>query len=128
MAYSLELSEIARNWGLLIAATLGIAIAIWRAIAADRQSKAQMNQVEQGRREHVATLFSEAVKSLDDQKLHVRLGSILMLREIVSAFPELSRPAVDLLSSYLSSVEYGDDDPPTDVQAIIDIVVPRAEI
>jgi len=83
-----------------------------------------MDQVKQTRREHVASLFSEAVQHLDDEKLHVRLGAIFMLREITEVFPELSRPAVDLLTSFLQTVEYGDDEPPADVQAIMETVLP----
>jgi len=121
---AVEVSEVFRNWGIVAAGLVGLAIAVWRAVAADRQSKAQMDQVTQAHREHVAKLFGEAVQQLDDEKLHVRLGAIFMLREITEVFPELSRPALDLLTSYLQAVEYGDDEPPTDVQAIMETILP----
>ncbi len=73
----------------------------------------------------MATLFSQAVPALEDDKLHVRLGAIFTLREIVEAFPDLSRPTVDLLSAYLASVEY-DDEIPRDVEEIIAIIIPKA--
>ena len=124
---SVELSEIVRNWVLVLAAVAGVGIAVWRAFAADQQARAQRESVYQTRREHVATLFGEAVRQLDDDKLHVRLGAIFSLREIVEAFPELSRPTVDLLAAYLSSVEYAGDEPPRDVAEIIAIVVPTTD-
>jgi len=124
---AVEASEVARNWGIVAAGAAGIAIAVWRALAADRQSRAQREQVFQSHREHVATIFGEAVNRLSDDKLHVRLGAVFMLREITEAFPDLSRPTVDLLTSYLRTVGYGDEDPPADVQAIMEIIVPVQE-
>ena len=79
----------------------------------------------QSRREHVAKIFSSSVELLDNEKLHVRLGAIFALREVVEAYPELSRPTVDLLTAYLTTVDYGDDDPPADVAEIMSVVIPQ---
>ena len=122
-----EISEIVRNYALVAAAFGGGAIAVWRAIAADRQSRAQRDQVRQARREHVAEIFGEAVAKLDDEKLLVRLGAIYTLREIVDGYPDLKRPTVDLLSAYLAQVNYNDEEPTADVSAIMQIILPRAE-
>lgn len=108
---------------LVTAAFGGGAIAIWRALAADRQSRAQRDQVRQSRREHVAEVFGNAVANLDNEKLHVRLGAIYTLREIVEGFPDLSRPTVDLLTSYLAQVDYQNEEPPADVRAIMAMIV-----
>ena len=78
-----ELSEVIRNYGLVAAGFVGILIAVWRALAADRQSRAQRDQVE--RRRHAADLFSKAVSNLDNEKLHIRLGAIYALRDIMEA-------------------------------------------
>lgn len=124
MPTPVDLSEIIRNYALVAAAVIGVGIAIWRAIAADRHSRAQRDQVAQARREHVAEMFGQAVGKLDDAKLHVRLGAIYTLREIVEAYPDLSRPTVDLLTSYLASVDYQDEEPPADVRAIMVMILP----
>ena len=121
----LELSEIVRNYGIVLAGAIGIAVAVWRAMAADRQSRAQRDQVTQSRREHVADTFGQAVAKLDDEKLHVRLGAIYTLREIVEAYPDLSRPTVDLLQNYLRTVRYESEEPPADVRAIMSMILPR---
>jgi hypothetical protein len=121
----LELSEVVRNYGIVLAGAIGIAVAVWRAIAADRQSRAQRDQVAQSRREHVAEIFGQAVAKLDDEKLHVRLGAIYTLREIVEAYPDLSRPTVDLLQNYLRTVTYESEEPPADVRAIMAMILPR---
>jgi hypothetical protein len=76
---AIELSEVIRNYALVAAAIGGGAFAIWRAIAADRQSKAQRDQVSQARREHAAEMFANAVAKLDNEKLHIRLGAIYAL-------------------------------------------------
>ena len=88
---AVDLSEIIRNYALVAAAIGGALIALWRAIAADRQSKAQAVQFLQTRQEHAAKLFADAVERLGDERLHVRLGAILTLRELVDAYPDLSR-------------------------------------
>jgi hypothetical protein len=121
-----EWSELIRNYGIVAAGAIGIGIAIWRAIAADRQSRAQRDQVAQARREHVADIFGQAVAKLDDEKLHVRLGAIYTLREIVEAYPDLSRPTVDLLASYLKQVNYQDEEPPADVRVIMAMILGTA--
>ena len=122
---SIELSEIIRNYSLVAVAIGGLVIAIWRAVAADRQSKAQAVQFLQARQEHAAKLFADALERLDDNRLHVRLGAILTLRELVDAYPDLSRPTVDLLTAYLAELDYGDEEPPSDVREIMNIVLPR---
>lgn len=55
----------------------------------------------------------------------MRLSAIVMLRNTVAAYPELSDATIKVLTSYLSSYEYSDDDPPADVREIIDLVVPK---
>jgi hypothetical protein len=118
-------SEVARNYALVLAAVFGVAVAIWRAIAADRQARAQAMQVEQARREHVAKLLADATERLDHEKLHMRLGAILSMRSVVEAYPDLSGEAVDLLTAYLADLDYGDEDPPADVAEIMRLVIPR---
>lgn len=125
IASPVEISEIIRNYAIVLGGLTGLGVAIWRAVAANRQSNAQLQQMQQGRREHVAEIFGRAVEQLDAEKLHVRLGAIYTLREIVEAYPDLSRSAVDLLSSYLTTVDYADEEPPIDVQEVMKIVIPR---
>lgn len=118
-------SEIVRNYGIVVAGAVGIGVAIWRAIAADRQSLAQRDQAIQSRREHETELFAKAISDLDNRHLHMRLAAILMLKNTVEVFPELSGAAIKILTAYLGGVEYSDEDPPADVQEIIDSIVPK---
>lgn len=75
----------------------------------------------------MAEAFGAAVANLDNDKLHVRLGAIYTLREIVDAYPDLSRPTVDLLTSYLAEVDYQDAEPPADVRAIMAMILPPVQ-
>ena len=122
----LEITELIQNVGLIVVAMVGIGIAVWRAHALDRQSKAQQESVAHSRREHVATLFDQAVRQLDSDKMHVRLGAVFTLRETVEAFPELSRPTIDFLGAYLEmSKSSENDDGETharDIQEIMNIL------
>jgi hypothetical protein len=77
-----------------------------------------------GRRDHVAELFNRAVGQLKDEKLEVRLGAILTLGQVCRDFADLSDPVIRLLTTYLreNRVDYGDGQPPADVQEIMNIL------
>ncbi|MFO1209567.1 MAG: hypothetical protein U1E40_10140 [Amaricoccus sp.] len=123
-----ELSEVVRNYALVAAGFGGGAIAIWRAIAADRQSRAQRDQVMQSRREHATELFSRAVGTLDSETLHIRLGAIYTLRDIMDVYSvEQGLAARDLLTQYLADMNYADGEPPADVRAIVAALLPPAD-
>lgn len=83
MACWIQLSELVRNFGLIAAAVVGVIIGWYRVRAANRQADAALRQSDLARREHVAELFNRAVGQLEDEKLHIRLGAVLTLRQIV---------------------------------------------
>lgn len=121
MHWWVELSEVIRNLGLLVAACIGVWIAFRRVMAATRQADASLEQASLARRDHVAELFNRAVGQLADDRLEVRLGAVYTLRQIADDFPDLAKPTFDLLSAYLrENVEdYGNNEPPIDVREII---------
>lgn len=127
----LTISEIVRNFGLVvggvIGGTIGIYLAWKRVIASTRQAEASLQQAELARRDHVAELFNRAVGQLTDGKLEIRLGAIYTLRQIARDFPDLSGPTFELLSTYLreSGKNYGDNEPPVDVREIMNIIRDR---
>jgi len=91
--------EMVRNFGLALAAFVGIFLAWKRVTAANRQAEATLRQAELARRSHVAELFNQAVGQLTDAKLEVRLGAIYTLRQIARDFPDLAQPTLELLST-----------------------------
>jgi hypothetical protein len=121
MTELVQLSDIIRNLGLVLAAGIGIYLAWRRVSAATRQADASLQQAEMARRDHVSELFNRAVGQLTADKLEIRLGAIYTLRQIARDFPDLSRPTFELLSTYLteSAGRYGDHEPPVDVQEIV---------
>jgi hypothetical protein len=126
----IAVSELVRNFGLLAAALVGLILAGMRVVAANRQAHAAQHQAELARRGHVAELFNRAVGQLDDEKLQIRLGAIYTLRQIAQDFPDLAGAVLELLNVYMreNAVDYGDADPPPDVQEIMRILAPtRAE-
>jgi hypothetical protein len=121
MGWWLSVSEILRNFGIIVGGLVGIYLA-WRRVAAStRQADASLQQAELSRRDHVAELFNRAVGQLADAKLEIRLGAIYTFRQIARDFPDLSGPTVELLSAYLreSARDYGDNEPPVDVREIM---------
>src|SRR6266567_963063 len=124
MDFFLQISEIIRNLGLVIAAAVGIYLAWRRVSASTRQADASLQQAELARRDHVAELFNRAVGQLADGKLEIRLGAIYTLRQIAHDFPDLSEPTFELLTAYLreSAKDYGDAEPPVDVREIMNIL------
>jgi hypothetical protein len=118
------LSEILRNVALTIAAVVG-AILAWRQLSpAALQARSANAQAELARRAHVTELFNRAVGQLRDPKLEIRLAAVYVLREVARDFPNLSNPIFELLQAYLraSDIDYGDDEPPVDVQEIIKLL------
>jgi len=122
--FDVHVSEIVRNYALIIGGIVGIYLAWKRSVSASRQADAALHQTELARREHVAELFNRAVSQLTDAKLEIRLGAVLTLRHIIKDFPDLADPTVQLLSTYLreNRVDYGDKDPPAEIRAIIETV------
>ena len=123
----LQISEIVRNYGLIIGGLIGLYFAWKRVSASTRQADASLQQADLARRDHVAELFNRSVGQLTDNKLEIRLGAIYTLRQIAQDFPDLSAPTLELLATYLreSSKAYGDSEPPVDVREIMNILRDR---
>jgi len=117
MDFFLQISEIIRNLGLVIAAAVGIYLAWRRVGAATQQADASLQQAELARRDHVAELFNRAVGQLTHENLEIRLGAVYTLRQIARDFPDLSDPTSELLSAYLRKASHRE--PPVDVREIM---------
>jgi hypothetical protein len=132
--FTVSFSEIVRNYGLIIGGVLGILLAWRRTRASTRQADASLQQADASlkqadlaRRAHVAELFNRAVAQLTHEKLEVRLGAIYTLRQIAHDFSDLAEPTFQLLATYLreSRIDYGDNEPPIEVQEIMNIMRDR---
>jgi hypothetical protein len=124
----LSISEITRNYALVIGGIIGIFLAWMRVSASTRQADASLQQAELARRDHVAELFNRAVGQLSHEKLEIRLGAIYTLRQVARDFPDLSEPTFELLTTYLreSVGAYGDREPPVDVREVMNILKDRS--
>ena len=122
-----ELSEILRNFCLMLAGAIGLYIGWKRVKAANSQAEAQVRQADLTRRDHVAELFNRAIGQLTDDKLEVRLGAIYTLEQVCADFDDLAVPVLRLLTTYLreNRLDYGDVGPPVDVQEITRILSER---
>ncbi|MGP0059381.1 MAG: hypothetical protein ACLPID_08865 [Beijerinckiaceae bacterium] len=120
----IAVSEIIRNFGIVLGGAIGIYLAWKRVIASDKQADAQLRQAELSRRSHVTELFNRAIGQLKDEKLEIRLGAILTLGQICADFADLSGPVVQLLSTYLreEKIEYGETQAPADIAEITRII------
>jgi hypothetical protein len=117
-------SEILRNYAVIVGGAFGLYMGWLRVTASNRQAEAQLKQSELARRAHVAELFNRAVGQLKDKKLEVRFGAILTLEQVCRDFPDLAKPVLQLLTTYLqqNTLKYGDKPPPNDVLRITDIL------
>ena len=120
----LALSEIIRNFGLLVGGAVGICLAWKRVIASNKQADAQLRQAELSRRNHVTELFNRAVGQPKDEKLEIRLGAILTLGQVCTDFRDLSGPVIQLLTTYpqQEKADYGEIEAPADIGEIIRII------
>ena len=124
------LSDIFRNVALGTAAFVGAYLA-WRQLSpAALQARSANTQAELARRTHVMELFNSAAGQLRDPRLEVRLAAIYTLAGIARDFPDFSNPVFELVQAYLRGVEidYGDEQPPVDIRAIMNLLRARLEI
>lgn len=120
---NIELSEVVRNWGIVVAGGFGLTLAVWRSIAADRQSRASRSQAEIARRAHTTEVFKDAVEQLANERLEIRLGAFFTLRQISTDFPEFNHYVFQLLSAYVRERTAGADPNSSvtaDVRSIMD--------
>jgi hypothetical protein len=125
----IAISEIVRNAALAIAAFVGAYLA-WRQLSpATLQARSANAQAELARRTHVIELFNRAAGQLRDPKLEVRLAAIYVLGGIAKDFPDFANPVFELMQAYLrdGGIEYGDDAPPVDIRAILELLRGRLE-
>jgi hypothetical protein len=127
MADWIAISELFRNAAITVAAIVGAVLA-WRQLSpAALQARSANTQAELARRAHVVELFNRAAGQLRDPNLEIRLAAIYVLREVAKDFPDLSTPVFELLQAYLrgGNIDYGNDEPPIDVQEIMKVLRSR---
>ena len=123
-------SEIVRNAALAIAGFVGAYLAWLQLSPAKLQARSATAQADLARRTHVIELFNRAAGQLRDSKLEVRLAAIYVLRGIAKDFPDFADPVFELMQAYLraADIDYGDNPPPVDIQAIQDLLRRRLEV
>jgi hypothetical protein len=128
LAWWTALSEILRNFGIILAGGLGLWFAWARVKAADRQAEAAHEQSVLARRDHVAELFNRAVGQLADERLEVRLGAVYTLRQIRRDFPDLAGAVFELLNAYIRQETAGRDldSLPVDIKTILEVLDEQA--
>jgi hypothetical protein len=129
MSDCVAVSEILRNVALALAAFVGAYLA-WRQLSpAALQARSANTQAELARRTHVMELFNRAAGQLRDIRLGVRLAAIYTLAGVARDFPDFANPVFELVQAYLRSAEidYDDDLPPVDIQAILNLLRARLE-
>ena len=121
MSDLVAVSQFLLNIALTFAAVVGGILALLQLSPAAIQARSANAQAELARRAHVTELFNRAAGQLRDPKLEIRLAAVYVLREVARDFPDLSNPIFELLQAYLraSDIDYGDEQPPIDVQEIM---------
>lgn len=120
-----EISEIVRNWGIVVGGVIGIGLAWWRTVALNRQSVAQQQQAAIAQRGHITEVFKDAVEQLGNDKLEVRLGAVQTLLRIIDDFSEFESPILRLLTAYVREQSKGfeqDQQPTVDLIEIVNYI------
>lgn len=104
MTHAVELSEIVRNYGLIVGGFIGICVAFWRGYANQQAAKAATKQARIADRTHASDLFSKAVEGLQAENLEVLLGSVYTLRQVARDYPEFAVPVLRVLQLTLKRV------------------------
>ena len=77
-----------RNIALVIAALIGLPIAIWRSMVAERQATASQSQAEIAERGLLNERYQKGAEMLGSDVLSVRLGGIYALRQLAEEHPK----------------------------------------
>jgi hypothetical protein len=119
IAYLIQVSELVRNYGLVVAGAVGVLLAWWRSRASNRQALAALQQAEVAQRTHVVEIFNRAIDQLGNDKLEVRLGAIYTLKRISRdpQYADYRLPILETLAAYVR--ERSRDD--TDAEPAVDI-------
>ncbi|MGH7060159.1 MAG: hypothetical protein ACREFH_07235 [Stellaceae bacterium] len=99
----IQISEVIRNYGLIVAAALGMVLAWWRSRASNRQAVAALQQAEVAQRNHVVAMFNRAIDQLGSEKLEVRLGAIYTLKRVSRdpQYVDYRVPILETLTAYV---------------------------
>lgn len=122
------MSEAIRNYAIVAGGVLGLILALWRVIVANRQSRASQSQADTARRAHTTEVFNEAVGQLGHDNLEIRLGAIYTLKQISEDFPEFDHYVFQILTAYVKERTAGVDaeiDPSIDIQEIMGLLRTR---
>lgn len=126
IAYLVQISELIRNYGLIVAAGLGVVLAWWRSRASNRQAIAALQQAELAQRNHVVEMFNRAVDQLGSEKLEVRLGAIYTLNRISRdpQYADYRVPILETLAAYVRERTRDDTnaEPSVDIRAIMNFL------
>ena len=115
-----------RNLGLIIAAVIGLPIAIWRSILAQRQA-------ETAQRSLLNERYQKGAEMLGSEVLSVRLGGIYALAQLAREYPKQYHTPIMSLLCFLACnppklrKATADKEPRADVQAIMQEIATRNE-
>ncbi len=119
----IQISEVIRNYGLIVAAALGVVLAWWRSRASNRQAIAALQQAEVAQRNHVVEMFNRAIDQLGSEKLEVRLGAIYTLKRISRdpQYADYRVPILETLTAYVRERTRDDTkaEPSVDIREIM---------
>ena len=92
-----------RNMGLLVAAAIGLPLAIWRSVIAERQAEAARRQSEIAMRNLLNERFQEGAAMLGNIDIgSVRIGGVHALARLASEYPEeFHLPVMQLFSAFV---------------------------
>ena len=77
-----------RNIGLVIAGSLAIPLAIWRAVVADKQASSAQHQAAIAQQGLLNERYQKAAEMLGNESLFVRLGGVYALQALIEEYPE----------------------------------------
>lgn len=99
-----------RNIGLVIAGSVAIPLAIWRAVIADKQASSAQHQTTIAQQGLLNERYQKAAEMLGHDNLSVRLGGVYALQALIEEHPEQYYvPSMQLLCAFVRN-------PPADEQ------------
>lgn len=101
MEHSIHISELIRNYSLVLAAAIGLPLAIWRSSTASKQANAAEKQAEISKKVADEQIFLDAIKLFESTNADVRIGAIHALQRIALINEEYYEDIIKVFCTFI---------------------------
>jgi uncharacterized protein YjbI with pentapeptide repeats len=101
MEWFINNHEAYRSLGLILAAVIGLPLAIWRSFIAQQQARSAEEQARIAAENHLAETYTKAIDQIGNEKEAIQLGGLYALEKIVYSNSEYHSQIMEVLCAFV---------------------------